>query len=99
MLVIRHGKVVYEKTYDHAADYARLFAGKGAPGIYNYYDPGWHPYYKGTKLHTMQSVSKSVTSALDRHRDRPRRDPGVGREGDALLRRLPDRAGSDAATG
>jgi len=64
MLVIRHGKVVYEKTYDHAADYARLFAGKGAPGIYNYYDPGWHPYYKDTKLHTMQSVSKSVTSAL-----------------------------------
>jgi CubicO group peptidase (beta-lactamase class C family) len=64
MLVIRHGRVVYEKTYDHAADYARLFAGKGAPGIYNYYDPGWHPYHEGTKLHTMQSVSKSVTSAL-----------------------------------
>jgi CubicO group peptidase (beta-lactamase class C family) len=64
MLVIRRGKVVYEKTYDHAADYARLFSGKGAPGVYNYYDPGWHPYYKGTKLHTMQSVSKSVTSAL-----------------------------------
>ncbi len=64
MLVIRHGKVVYEKRYDHAADYRRLFAGKGAPGIYNYYDPGWHPYYKGTDLHTMQSVSKSVTSAL-----------------------------------
>jgi CubicO group peptidase (beta-lactamase class C family) len=64
MLVIRHGKVVYEKTYDRSADYLRLFAGKGAPGIYNYYDPGWHPFYKGTKLHTMQSVSKSVTSAL-----------------------------------
>ncbi len=64
MLVIRHGKVVYEKTYDHSKDYARLFDGKGAPGIYNYYDPGWHPYYKGTRLHTMQSVSKSVTSAL-----------------------------------
>ena len=64
MLVIRHGKVVYEKTYDHSTDYRRLFAGKGAPGIYNYYDPGWHPYYRDTKLHTMQSVSKSVTSAL-----------------------------------
>ncbi|HEY1250554.1 MAG TPA: serine hydrolase, partial [Thermoanaerobaculia bacterium] len=64
MLVIRHGQLVYEKTYDRSKDYARLFAGKGAPGIYNYYDPGWHPYYKGTKLHTMQSVSKSVTSAL-----------------------------------
>ncbi len=64
MLVIRNGKVVYEKSYDHSRDYARLFAGKGAPGIYNYYDPGWHPFFKGTRLHTMQSVSKSVTSAL-----------------------------------
>ena len=64
MLVLRHGKVVYEKSYDHSKDYRRLFKGKGKPGIYNYYDPGWHPYYKGTKLHTMQSVSKSVTSAL-----------------------------------
>ena len=64
MLVIRNGTVVYEKTYDRSKDYARLFAGKGLPGIYNYYDPGWHPYYKKTRLHTMQSVSKSVTSAL-----------------------------------
>jgi CubicO group peptidase (beta-lactamase class C family) len=64
MLVIRHGAVVFEKTYDHAKDFDRLFAGKGAPGIYNYYDPGWHPYYKHGPLHTMQSVSKSVTSAL-----------------------------------
>ena len=64
MLVIRRGRVVYEKTYDRSGDYDKLFVGKGAPGIYNYYDPGWHPYYKRTKLHTMQSVSKSVTSAL-----------------------------------
>jgi CubicO group peptidase (beta-lactamase class C family) len=64
MLVIRHGRVAYEKEYDHSRDYARLFAGKGAPGIYNYYDPGWHPFYRATRLHTMQSVSKSVTSAL-----------------------------------
>lgn len=64
MLVIRRGRVVYEKTYDRSRDYDQLFAGKGAPGIYNYYDPGWHPYYRRTKLHTMQSVSKSVTSAL-----------------------------------
>ena len=62
MLVVRRGRIVYEKTYKH--DYDELFVGKGAPGIYNYYDPGWHPYYKRTGLHTMQSVSKSVTSAL-----------------------------------
>ena len=62
MLVVRRGHVVFEKTYRH--DYDALFAGKGAPGLYNYYDPHWHPYWKGTELHTMQSVSKSVTSAL-----------------------------------
>jgi len=62
MLVIRRGRVVFDRSYAH--DYDRLFAGKGAPGIYNYYDPAWHPFYKRTTLHTMQSVSKSVTSAL-----------------------------------
>ena len=62
MLVIRHGYVVFEKSYPH--DYDRLFVGKGAPGLYNYYDPAWHPYWKHGELHTMQSVSKSFTSAL-----------------------------------
>jgi CubicO group peptidase (beta-lactamase class C family) len=62
MLVIRHGQVVFEKAYRN--DYDRLFEGKGAPGLYNYYDPQWHPYWKCSDLHTMQSVSKSVTSAL-----------------------------------
>jgi CubicO group peptidase (beta-lactamase class C family) len=62
MLVIRNGAVVFERTYRH--DYDSLFVGKGKPGIYNYYDPEWHPYYQHSALHTMQSVSKSVTSAL-----------------------------------
>jgi hypothetical protein len=29
----------------------------------NYFDPAWHPYYNGTDEHTMQSVTKTVTSA------------------------------------
>ena len=64
MLVIRHGRIVFERSYAH--DYARLFDEKrhGPRGIYNYYDDGWHPFYRGTRLHTMQSVSKSVTSLL-----------------------------------
>jgi CubicO group peptidase (beta-lactamase class C family) len=62
MLVLRHGRIAFERSYSH--EYDRLFAGKGAPGIYNYYDPAWHPFYKRSTLHTMQSVSKSVTSAL-----------------------------------
>ena len=62
ILVIRHGRIAFERHYAH--DYDQLFVGKGAPWIYNYYDPEWHPFYKRTSLHTMQSVSKSVTSAL-----------------------------------
>lgn len=62
MLVIRHGRIAFERHYAH--DYDALFAGKGPPALYNYYNPEWHPYYKYTPLHTMQSVSKSVTSAL-----------------------------------
>jgi CubicO group peptidase (beta-lactamase class C family) len=64
MLVIRHGHVVFERSYPQ--DYEALFA--TAPDkhrdLYNYYDPEWHPFYRKTRLHTMQSVSKSVTSAL-----------------------------------
>jgi len=63
MLVVRHGKVVFDKSYAH--DFDRLFAGRDQTrGPYNYYDPDWHPFYKHGPLHTMQSVSKSVTSAL-----------------------------------
>jgi CubicO group peptidase (beta-lactamase class C family) len=62
LLVIRHGRIAFERHYTH--DYDALFTGKGPPALYNYYDPEWHPYYKHTALHTMQSVSKSVTSAL-----------------------------------
>lgn len=63
MLVIRHGRIVYESHYER--DYDALFdAGAQSPGMYNYYDPDWHPYYQRGDLHTMQSVTKSVTSAL-----------------------------------
>lgn len=63
MLVVRHGKVVFEREYDH--DFDRLFEGRDpVRGPYNYYDPDWHPYYQHGRLHTMQSVSKSVTSTL-----------------------------------
>lgn len=63
MLVIRHGKLVFERSYTH--DYRALFTTQPdqSRGPYNYYDPEWHPYRDGD-LHTMQSVSKSVTSAL-----------------------------------
>jgi CubicO group peptidase (beta-lactamase class C family) len=63
MLVIRHGRLVYERRYRQ--DYDRLFVGKEAVrGPYNYHDPDWHPWHQRGDLHTLQSVSKSVTSAL-----------------------------------
>jgi CubicO group peptidase (beta-lactamase class C family) len=64
MLVIRNARVVFERSYPH--DYSALFAKAPdrTPGLYNYYDSEWHPFYRKTALHTMQSVSKSVTSAL-----------------------------------
>lgn len=62
MLVIRHGRVVFERSYPQAYDQAFAKAPDRRRDPYNYYDDKWYPYYNG--LHTMQSVSKSVTSAL-----------------------------------
>jgi CubicO group peptidase (beta-lactamase class C family) len=70
-VVIRCGKKVYERTYAH--DYAKIYgkqAGEKGPmnqrqtGPYNYFDPYWHPYYHGTNMHSVQSVTKSVTSVI-----------------------------------
>ncbi len=69
MTVIRCGELVYQRKYSH--DYAKIFAKEAhekgplnahLAGPYNYFDPAWHPYYHGTDEHSMQSVSKSVTS-------------------------------------
>src|SRR5262249_15689927 len=70
MLVIRCGKTVYERQYAH--DYSKIYykqphtrgpLNARLTGIYNYFDPQYHPYYQGTDAHTMQSVTKTVTSA------------------------------------
>ncbi len=72
MLIIRHGKVAYERFYGH--DYESIYgleAKTPGPlvvndpsGPYNYFNSWWHPYYRKGKLHTMQSVTKSVVSAV-----------------------------------
>ena len=67
----RCGKVVFEGNYSH--DYEKIYtkeAHERGPlnahltGWYNYFDPAWHPYYHGTDLHTMQSVTKTVSSII-----------------------------------
>jgi CubicO group peptidase (beta-lactamase class C family) len=69
--VFRCGKEVFARKYKH--DYGQVY-GKEAKttgplnarltGRYNYFDPEWHPYYYGTDMHSMQSVSKTVTSVI-----------------------------------
>ncbi len=72
-LLIRNGRVIADHRLDHSAAYARLLTEQAdtAPHPYNYDHPSWHPYYQGTDLHSLQSVTKSVLSvafgiAIDR---------------------------------
>jgi len=69
--VVRCGTEVFERTYSH--DYGTIYAKEAKArgplnahltGWYNYFDPEWHPYYQGTDLHSMQSVSKTVSSII-----------------------------------
>jgi len=69
--VFRCGTEVFSRKYAH--DYGQIY-GKEAKtkgplnarltGPYNYFDPDWHPFYRGTDMHSMQSVSKTVTSVI-----------------------------------
>ncbi len=71
-LVIRHGRLIYDRSYKH--DYDRIYgeeAKKQGPlnthdptGPYNYFNPWWHPFYRRGDLHTMQSVTKTITSVI-----------------------------------
>jgi len=69
--IFRCGTEVFARQYQH--DYGQLYAKEAKTkgplnarltGRYNYYDPEWHPFYHGTDMHTMQSVSKTVTSIV-----------------------------------
>jgi CubicO group peptidase (beta-lactamase class C family) len=72
MLVIRHGKRAFERHYKH--DYDQIYgasARRPSPlnahdwtGPYNYFNPWWHPFYRRGDLHTLQSVTKTVTSVV-----------------------------------
>jgi CubicO group peptidase (beta-lactamase class C family) len=69
--IFRCGEEVFARNYPH--DYGRIYAKEAKTkgplnarltGPYNYFDPAWHPYYHGTDMHSMQSISKTVTSIV-----------------------------------
>ncbi len=72
MLVIRGGRIAFDKSYRH--DYDSIYADSAKTpnplnaadptGPYNYFNPWWHPYYRRGDLHTLQSVTKTVTSVI-----------------------------------
>ncbi len=72
MLVIRRGRIAYDKSYQH--DYDRVYGDSARArgplnahdltGPYNYYAAWWHPYYQRGDLHTLQSVTKTITSVV-----------------------------------
>jgi len=71
-LVARQGRIVFEKYYEH--DYRDIYRREASQpgalvvndpsGPYNYFNAWWHPYYRNTDLHSLQSVTKSVVSAI-----------------------------------
>ena len=72
-MLVCNGKVLADFNYKN--DYESIAKKYDTTNHqYNYNHPNWHPYYKNTELHTLQSVTKSVTSiimgiALDRNRE------------------------------
>lgn len=71
-LVIRHGKIAfdasypqdYDKAYGDSAKVSSPLSPGDLTGPYNYYAPWWHPTYRRGDLHTLQSVTKTVTSVV-----------------------------------
>lgn len=72
LLVIRQGRKVFDASYEQ--DYGTVHGDSAWTGItylsrhrtgpYNYFNDWWHPHYRRTELHTLQSVSKTVTSVV-----------------------------------
>lgn len=72
MLIIRNGKLVYQQSWQH--DYAKIYGDSAkkhstlnqlnSSGPYNYYNDWWHPFYRRSELHSLQSVTKTISSVI-----------------------------------
>jgi hypothetical protein len=76
MLLVADGQIVFDERYDN--DYVEISRGHSGPlgcgtdacdgpddvHDFNYLHPERHPFYRGREVHTLQSVTKSVTATL-----------------------------------
>jgi CubicO group peptidase (beta-lactamase class C family) len=61
-LLIRHGRLVADFHFEQ--DYVSVASEYDSTNHqYNYDHPDWHPYYRDSDLHTLQSVTKSINAA------------------------------------
>jgi hypothetical protein len=76
LVVVKNGKLVLNEHFPR--NYNEISRGKRTPigcGVdactdsselheFNYLHPTWHPFYRGRPVHTLQSVTKSVSATL-----------------------------------
>ncbi len=77
LVVVRNGRLVTSHRYEN--DYRQISRGETRSGLgcgwetcereeevhqYNYLHPDFHPHHQGQDLHSLQSVTKSVTATL-----------------------------------
>ena len=76
LLLVADGRLVFDERFTN--DYAEISRGRSGPigcGVdacdapddvhdFNYFHPDRHPFCRGREVHTLQSVTKSVTSTL-----------------------------------
>lgn len=62
-MVIQNDELLADYTYEQ--DYETIVQKYDTTDHqYNFNDTDWHPYYRKSELHTLQSVTKSITSIL-----------------------------------
>jgi CubicO group peptidase (beta-lactamase class C family) len=72
MFITRNGKLIWQKSWKNDYDKAYGENAKATDplnpydpgGPYNYYNPWWHPFYRRGELHSLQSVTKTITSVI-----------------------------------
>ena len=64
--IVRNGKLVWNAQWRRNYDsvYQAVSPADTVNHAFNYDHPDWHPWYRRGQAHTLQSVTKSVTSAL-----------------------------------